>query len=87
MVAFELAVLVIALIGFVLAVHFRRSIRALAVNAIVGLVVLWIGQLVGIGVQITLLAVLVCAIAGLPGAILVLILAYLDIAFAAMLLV
>lgn len=78
----ELAVVAAAVIAFVLAVHFRRSIRALVVNAIVGVLVLVLGQAIGVGVQITIWTILVCAIAGIPGAILVLLLAYLDIAFA-----
>jgi inhibitor of the pro-sigma K processing machinery len=59
------------------------SLRALAVNAVIGLVVLLIANAVGLGVQISLLTLLVCAIFGVPGAILVILLAVLDIAFVA----
>ena len=59
------------------------SLRALAVNAIVGLVILFIANAVGLGVQISLITLLLCAILGIPGAILVILLAVLDIAFAA----
>lgn len=59
------------------------SLRALAVNAVVGLVILFIANAVGLGVQISLLTLLVCAIFGVPGAILVILLALFDIAFAA----
>jgi inhibitor of the pro-sigma K processing machinery len=59
------------------------SLRALVVNAIVGLVILFIANVVGLGVQISLISLLVCAIFGVPGAILVILLAVLDIAFAA----
>ena len=59
------------------------SLRALAVNAVVGLVVLFIVDVVGLGVQISLVTLLVCAILGIPGAILVIPLAVLDVAFAA----
>ena len=58
------------------------SLRALAVNAVVGLVVLFLGNVVGLGVQISLVTLLVCAVLGVPGAILVILLAVLDIAFA-----
>ena len=59
------------------------SLRALAVNAVVGLVVLFVANVVGLGVQISLVTLLVCAILGIPGAILVILLAVLDVAFAA----
>lgn len=59
------------------------SLRGLAVNAIVGLAILFIANVVGLGVQISLITLLVCAILGVPGAILVILLAVLDIAFAA----
>jgi len=59
------------------------SLRALAVNAIVGLVILFVANVVGLGVQISLVPLLVCAVFGVPGAILVILLAVLDIAFAA----
>lgn len=59
------------------------SLRALAVNAVVGLVVLFIANAVGLGVQISILTLLVCAILGIPGALLVILLALLDVAFVA----
>lgn len=59
------------------------SVRGLAVNAIVGLVILFVANIVGLGVQISVLTLLICAIFGVPGAILVILLALLDVAFAA----
>ena len=59
------------------------SIRALLVNALVGLVILFIANAVGLGVQISLITLLICAVFGVPGAILVILLAALDVAFAA----
>ena len=59
------------------------SLRVLVVNAIVGLVVLFIANVVGLGVQISLVTLLICAVLGIPGAILVILLALLDVAFAA----
>lgn len=61
----------------------RFTLRALAVNAIVGLIILVIANSVGLGVQISLITLLVCAILGVPGAILLILLAVLDIAFMA----
>ena len=59
------------------------SLRALAVNAVVGLIILFIANVVGLGVQISLITLLLCAIFGIPGAILVILLAVLNIAFVA----
>ena len=59
------------------------SLRVLVVNAIVGLVVLFIANVAGLGVQISLVTLLICAVLGIPGAILVILLALLDVAFAA----
>lgn len=59
------------------------SLRGLIVNAIVGLIVLFIANFLGLGVQISLVTILVCAILGIPGAILLTLLAVLDIAFVA----
>jgi hypothetical protein len=57
------------------------TVRTLAVNAVVGLVILFLSNAIGLGVEISLLSLLVCAILGIPGAILVIILAQLDILF------
>ncbi|WP_373189168.1 pro-sigmaK processing inhibitor BofA family protein [Halolamina sp.] len=59
------------------------SLRALVINAIVGLVILFVANLLGLGVQISLLTLLICAIFGVPGAVLVILLAVFDVAFAA----
>ncbi|WP_136718403.1 pro-sigmaK processing inhibitor BofA family protein [Halorientalis salina] len=59
------------------------SLRALVVNAVVGLIALIIANAVGLGVQISLITLLVCAVFGVPGAILVILLAVFDIAFVA----
>ena len=60
------------------------TITPFIVNAVVGVVVLVVASFLGIGVEITPIAVLVCAIGGIPGALLVVLLAYLGIAFAGM---
>ena len=59
------------------------SLRVLAVNAVVGLIILFIANVLGLGVQISLITLLLCAVFGVPGAILVILLAVLDVAFAA----
>ncbi|TQQ79301.1 transcriptional regulator [Halonotius terrestris] len=57
------------------------SIRALVANAIVGLILLLIANAIGLGVQISVLTLLICAVLGVPGAILVILLAQFNVAF------
>lgn len=59
------------------------SLRGLAVNAIVGLAILFVANVIGLGVQISIVTLLVCAVLGIPGAVLVILLALFDIAFVA----
>ena len=73
-----LAVVVLALVGVYKLV---KNVKALAVNAIVGLVVLVLADAVGFGVVITPVVVLIVAFGGLPGALLVILLAHLDVMF------
>lgn len=62
------------------------SLRAVAVNTILGLIALVVANLVGLGVQISPAALLVCAIFGVFGAVLVIVLAAYGVAFAAVVL-
>lgn len=78
----EIALLILVLALLFGAYRIIKVIKPFIVNAVVGVVVLLVASFLGLGVKITPLAVLVCAIGGLPGAILVIVLAYLDIAFA-----
>jgi inhibitor of the pro-sigma K processing machinery len=59
------------------------SLTALLTNAIIGLIVLFIANVIGLGVQISLVTLLICAVFGVPGAILVILLALFNIAFMA----
>jgi hypothetical protein len=61
-----------------------KAVKPFIVNAVVGVVVLVVASFLGVGVEITPVAVLICAVGGIPGAILVLLLAYTGIAFAGM---
>ena len=83
----ELGIVLLAIIALLVAIRYRTTIKALAINAIFGLIVLAVANYLGAAVSISIWAVLVCAIAGVPGAILVIILAYLDIAFVGMLVI
>lgn len=77
----EIAPLVLA-IGFLLgAVRILQAVRPLFVNAVVGLLVFLVAEWAGVGVQIDWIALAVVAIGGLPGAILVVLLSVLGVAF------
>jgi hypothetical protein len=78
-----LAVVVIALVGAQRAI---KTVKPLIVNAVVGLLALLIAGFVGFGVSITPIVVLIVALGGLPGAILVLLLAHLNLLFEPLLL-
>ena len=80
----EIGLLVVALALLFGAYTLIKAVKPLVVNAIVGVIVLVIASVLGIGVEITPIAVLICAVAGIPGAILVIILAYAGVAFAGM---
>ncbi|MFB6142396.1 MAG: pro-sigmaK processing inhibitor BofA family protein [Halorientalis sp.] len=59
------------------------TLRALVGNAIVGLLVLVLANALGLGVETSLVTLAICAVLGVPGAVLVVLLAVTDIAFAA----
>ena len=77
----EIAALVLV-IGFLLgAVRILQAVRPLFVNAVVGLLVFLVAEWAGVGVQIDWITLAVVAIGGLPGAILVVLLSVLGVAF------
>ena len=76
-----IAALVVA-VGFLLgAVRILQAVRPLFVNAVVGLLVFLVVEWAGVGVQIDWITLAIVAIGGLPGAILVVPLSVLDVAF------
>lgn len=79
----EIALVVAAIVALVVAYRMLKMAKALAVNAIVGVVILLVANFLDVGVELSIWAILICAIAGIPGAILVALLAYLDVAFTA----
>ena len=79
----EVGLLALAVIAVIVGYRVLKNVKALVVNAIVGVLVLALANFLGLGVQISLVAVLVCAVAGIPGAVLVILLSLVDIAFAA----
>jgi hypothetical protein len=79
----EVALLLVLLALLLGAYRVIRTVKPFIMNAIVGLLVLLIASTLGANVALTPLVVLICAVGGVPGAILVLLLAFLDIAFVA----
>ncbi|ADJ13741.1 pro-sigmaK processing inhibitor BofA family protein [Halalkalicoccus jeotgali] len=73
-----LAAVVVLLLGSYRVIH---TVRPFIVNAVVGLVALILASMFGFGVEITPIVLLIVAIGGVPGALLVVLLAYLGIAF------
>lgn len=74
----------LAVIAIALAYYFFKMLKPLIINSIVGLVILFVVNTLGIvSVAYSLPAILVIAFGGVPGAVLVILLAHLDIAFMA----
>ena len=80
----EIALLLLVLVLLFGAYTVIKTIKPLIINAVVGLIILVVANVAGLGVAIMPIAVLVCAVGGVPGAILVILLAYFDVAFAGM---
>jgi hypothetical protein len=78
----EITVLILAIIVAVVLYKILKTATSLAVNAVLGILVLLAAKLLfGLNIAITLLAILICAIGGIFGAFLIIILNYLGIAF------
>lgn len=78
----EIVGLVLAILVAVLLYKVLKGATGLLVNAVVGVVVLWIlGLFISPPVIINLWSVLIAAIGGLPGVVIVIVLHFLGIAF------
>jgi hypothetical protein len=84
--ALELGILFAVLVLLLGSYRVIHTVQPFIVNAVVGLLVLLLASAFGFGVEITGIVLLIVAIGGLPGAILVILLAYLGIAFTPVLL-
>lgn len=80
----EILFLVAVLVLVLAAARIVRAASPFIVNAMVGLVVLSVAQVVfGLGVAVTPVALAIVAIGGVPGSVLVLLLSIFDVAFVA----
>jgi SigmaK-factor processing regulatory protein BofA len=78
----EIGLIVLGLVIIIGAFSILRSITHFVINAVVGLLILFIANSVaGIGIGYSWLVILICGIGGILGAILVLALHFMGIAF------
>ncbi|WP_439027801.1 hypothetical protein [Haloarchaeobius sp. DT45] len=77
----ELAIVVLVIAFFVGARRVVDTVKPFIVNTVVGLLVLLLAAWFGVGIVVTPLVLLVVAIGGAPGAVLVLLLHLFDVAF------
>ncbi|MHC1576757.1 MAG: pro-sigmaK processing inhibitor BofA family protein [Methanosarcinaceae archaeon] len=78
----EIGVVIIAIIAALLLYKILKTIKKMVVNTIVGFVILVAANLVfGLGIAYSWIVLLTCALAGPIGALLIILLNYLGIAF------
>jgi hypothetical protein len=81
MVFTEIIVLVIAIIVAILVFKFFEDLIRLGIHAVIGLLILLIARALGLKVAISIWTVLICAFGGIIGAVIVIIMSYMKIAF------
>jgi len=81
MVFTEIIVLIVAVIVAFLLFKLFADLIHLAIHAVIGLLILYIARALGLKVAISIWTILICAFGGSIGAIIVIILSYLKIAF------
>jgi hypothetical protein len=78
----EITVLVVAIIAAFVLYKILKTATSLAINAVLGILILIVAKVfLGIQIAITWIAVIICAIGGIFGAFLVILLSYLKIGF------
>jgi len=79
----EYSLLFLSVAAIIAVYYILKTVKHLVVNTLIGLAVLVVAKwYFGVGISITVPVVLVCAFGGLPGALLVILLHSLGIAFA-----
>ena len=79
------AILVVAIAAFISVYYFFKVVKYLVVNSIVGLILLFISNFLlgmlnmGFSVDINWVSILICAIGGIPGVIIVILLGFLNV--------
>jgi dolichyl-phosphate-mannose--protein O-mannosyl transferase len=78
----EIVILIVAIIAAFLLWKVLKTVKNMVINTIAGLIVLVIANLaLGLDIAYSWVTILICAIAGVVGALLVIVLNYLGIAF------
>ncbi|WP_340820118.1 pro-sigmaK processing inhibitor BofA family protein [Methanolobus sp. WCC4] len=78
----EIIILIVAIIAAIVLWKVLKTVKNMVINTIVGLIVLVLANLVlGLEIAYTWVVILICAIAGVVGALLIIVLNYLGIAF------
>ncbi|AKB80164.1 hypothetical protein MSHOH_3681 [Methanosarcina horonobensis HB-1 = JCM 15518] len=78
----EISVLILAAVVAYVLYKVLKTATSLAVNAVLGILTLIVAKfLLGLEIAITWIAVLICAIGGIFGALVIIVLNYLKIAF------
>jgi hypothetical protein len=78
----EISVLILAAVAAFVLYKVLKTATSLAINAVLGVLTLIVAKfLLGLEIAITWIAVLVCAIGGIFGALVIIVLNYLKIAF------
>lgn len=78
----ELVVVVVAIIAALLLYKVLKTIKNMVVNTVIGVIVLLVGNYaLGLDIAFDWVVIVVCALSGVIGALLIVLLAYLGIAF------
>ncbi len=78
----EILVLILAVIAAFVLYKVLKTATSLAINAVLGVLTLIVAKfLLGLEIAITWIAVLICAIGGIFGALVIIVLNYLKLAF------
>ena len=73
---------ILAIIGVIVAYYLLKTATHLIINAVLGLIILFLANAIfDVGISYSLPALLVCAFAGIPGAIIVILLHIFGVAF------
>ncbi|MDF1557131.1 MAG: pro-sigmaK processing inhibitor BofA family protein [ANME-2 cluster archaeon] len=80
-----LAILVVAIAAFVAVFYVLKVVKYLIVNSIIGLILLFISNFVigmmdlGFSVDINWVSIMICALGGIPGVVIVILLGFLGV--------
>ncbi|MCX9014393.1 MAG: pro-sigmaK processing inhibitor BofA family protein [Candidatus Methanoperedens sp.] len=78
----DIIILLAAVLAVIAVYYFLKTVKHLIVNTVLGLIILALSKFVfGMGIKITTTVILISAIGGVPGALLVILLHLMGVAF------